>query len=136
MISVRLKRNCLAYAKKSAPYDTGNVRHNAIKGKHWSDKNKFTIHYSSFDAKYIENLEEKEFAGGSKTKKNKHKKFILKTYLNLANQLYNHYQWGTRMARKKRFSQSELENNDRRRLRHMQSIDAYKANREVSNNDS
>ena len=70
-----------------SPEDTGNLKWNAIKGLKWSSKNKFTIRYDGSTANYIEYLEEKNFAGGSKKKKNKNKFFIFQTYLSIASDI-------------------------------------------------
>lgn len=130
MLTKSLKRKLLRYAKMSAPYDTGNLRHNAINGKNWNDKNKFTINYSAEDAYYTEFLEEKEFAGGSLTKKNKHKGFITKTYLHLGNQLDNYFKRGFKMPKMKKMQNGEEVNTERRIYTHNRSLDMYKMLRE------
>ena len=132
MFSLSIKRKLLAYAKSVSPYDSGNLRYNAIKGSEWNNKSKFVITYSAKDANYIPFLEENTFAGNSTTKLNVHKKFITRTYLDLVNMLDNYYNYGVSMPRKKRFNSEELLNNDLRRYRHKKSIAEYKANREVN----
>lgn len=131
MLTVSLKRKLLRYAKMKGPYDTGNLRHNAIQGKNWNDKNNFTIHYSEFDANYIEYLEEKTYAGGSSFKLNKHKGFISKTALDIATQLSTHFEYKTKMPKMLRMNNGEQLNTRQRSAVHKRSIDIYKLTREV-----
>jgi len=131
MLSLKMKRNLLAYARGRAPIDTGNLRYNAISGKFLSDKNKFTIAYSSMDANYLEALEESSFAGGSKTKINKHKQFILQTYLDISTQLDNYFNHKLKMPRKQTFNKGESFITDRRIKTHNKSLDVYRLRKEV-----
>jgi len=72
---------CLGIARGLAPYDTGNLRFNALNS--FFTNNGFVINYSIADAYYIYYLEEAE---------NRHKGFIgLKTVPAVANYLFNRY---------------------------------------------
>ncbi len=103
-----------------APYDTGNLRHNAI--KILRRKNGFTIKYSAVDAYYIQFVEE-----GTKTQKGQG--FIEKTYITLANYFAN-VENGIQMlnqdankeAKNKLNMELYRENPDYRRLVHRESI--------------
>ena len=132
MLNINIKRKVLRYAKMVAPYDTGNLRHNAIIGTYWNNPNKFVITYSSKDAHYIEYLEQKEFAGGSKTKKNLHKGFIIETRHAIAKQLENYFYKGLKMPKMKRMNKNELETNVFRSERHKKSLAMYQSQREVN----
>ena len=72
---------CLGIARGLAPYDTGNLRFNAVRS--FMTNNGFTINYSVADAYYVFYLEESE---------NRHKGFIgQKTVPAVANYLFNKY---------------------------------------------
>lgn len=129
MLNLELKRKLLAMARAYAPMDTGNLRYNAIKGKAWTNPNKFIINYSTVDAYYIEYLENKEFAGGSETKKNKHKGFIEKTYLDMAARLNNYFNRGKSMPSYRHPKQGEF--SLERSLRHIKSAENNRVIAEV-----
>ena len=134
MLDTRLKKTILRRAKLNAPIDSGNLRHNAIKGKHWNNPNKFTVHYSSQDAHYIEFQEEgfRHYKTGKIVAKNRH--FIMETYIELASMLKGYFTKGWDRPTARGFRKSELKTNPLRELRHNRSLDLYKAIREVNSN--
>jgi hypothetical protein len=134
MIPLVLKRKLLRFAQLRAPIDTGNLRHNAIKGKFWNDKNNFVINYSDTDANYIGYLEETTYKNKDKTKQNIHKGFILATYIDMKKEIEDYYYRGVKMSRKRNFKKSEIETNYRREVVHNKSLAMAKINREVNNN--
>jgi len=79
-----IKYRALAIAKGMSPYDTGNLRHNAIKLKKVKS-NSFTINYDADKANYIERVEEGNFRSSH---------FIYNTYIQLARELKNYYNYG------------------------------------------
>lgn len=129
MLDVRLKRNIERHCKHRAPEDTRNLKDNAINGKKWGNPRKFTVNYSIIDAYYIEYLENKNTAGGSLTKRNQHKGFILKTYLELADMLDNHFN-GRRQFNS--YNRITSDFNLSKTLRHINSLERNQVIRETA----
>lgn len=117
-----------------SPEDTGNLRHNAIVGGMWTDKNRFKITFRNSDAHYIEILQENTFAGGSKTKLNEHKGFIDKIFMELKKDFIDYFENGknVNMRRYRKFSDKDISGSELRDVRHKRSIDLYKMVRENS----
>jgi hypothetical protein len=120
----------LAKARRMSPEDTGNVKWNATRGKKWNVPTEFTINFSTADAYYIQYLQENLFAGGSINKKNKHKAYITKIYLELANDLQNIFNNNMKYKRSKRPSSQDIIGNTSRELRHTNSLAINQARRE------
>lgn len=116
-LTMSLKRYLFRKAQRMAPGDTWNLRLNAMVGKKWNDKHNFQIHYSGFAADYVQYLEEKEFAGGSKTKKNQHRYFIERTAEQLRLDVIRHFDGYGRGMRTGRFLMREQREIDRQRMR-------------------
>lgn len=74
----QLKRRMLRIAKNMSPKDTENLSRNAIRGRNWNNKSKFTINYSGSIADYTKFVEEG-------TKYQKAQRFIERTALLLTN---------------------------------------------------
>ncbi len=137
ILPFRLKKRILNFCKQRAPIDTGNLRHNAIYGREWSDKNKFRITYDTRDANYIEYLEESTFKNKDHTKMNRNKYFIQGTYLGLSWMLQKYYRDNKvkqSIIPKKNFKQSEIDSNPKREMVHNKSMSEYRLQREVENN--
>lgn len=118
-IPVRLKRNLLNRAKGMAPIRTGNLRHNAIRGERWSDRNKFKIVYDTQSATYIEPLQE-GWKSGNRVH-NVHRGFIDRTVWSLASEFAQYFSDG-KFRRKRGFSKKELLGDHRRIAQHAQSL--------------
>lgn len=126
-----LKRHCFRKAQQMSPADTWNLRLNAIKERNKLNPYLMTILFSSSDAYYIEYLEEKEYAGGSKTKKNLNKGFIRQIALALERDLNAYFNEGKKL-RTPKFSREEFQPLMEQRIaRHNRSLDVYKMRREV-----
>lgn len=135
MLDFKIKKRLLNQAKRLAPEDTGNLRHNAILGSRLSNKNKFKITYSSQHAYYIEHLEDGNYAGGVQGKPNLNKGFILDTVGSLERMLIGYFNKGNNIN-KNSFSRKETRNNMRREYIHNKSLALWKQVREENNNGS
>lgn len=137
MIPLYLKRRLLNKAKRMAPEDTGNLRFNAIRGLKWTSKDKFTIRYDGNVANYIEYLQNYEFAGGSRNRRNVHKGFIDRFVLELINDVTAHYS-GTRRDRREGTNYDKYKNDlyglQKRTDRYLRSLAINELRRDI--NDS
>lgn len=131
MFARHLKRKCLDIARTFAPEDTGNLKWNAIRGMWWTSKNKFRITYDSSVARYIDYLEEGEFAGGSSSKRNKHKDFISRdTVIAINDMLVSYFHLNNRKRYRYSKDKVDLERLERRVKRYSNSVSLYERNNE------
>ena len=126
-----LKKKIFRYVQANSPKDTGNLRYNAIQGRLWSNGNKFHIRFSVEDAYYIEYLEEKNMAGGSETKENKHKGFIERMFGEISNELDDYFGRNVSFVNK-HLQKGERKNTLQREFRHNKSLELYKLQSEAN----
>lgn len=133
MFTLSLKKQLLNLTRRLSPADTQNLRFNAIKGRNWSNRHKFRIQFSSMDAHYIEYLQEKEFAGGSTTKRNENKGFIDDAFYSCTRMLDNYFKH-QKQYRDYSFTRRESRTNARRKYAHNKSLALYELMKGVEEN--
>ena len=124
-IPIRLKKNLLRKAKLMSPIDTGNLRHNAIYGRLWSNPTLFNITYDLQSAGYIEPLEE----GWTDAYGNEHTKwkgFIALTASAVASEFLAYFKNGE-LKKTRRISKKEIIGDYNRIARHAQSLSRWKS---------
>ena len=119
MIPIKLKRQIERTAKMMAPYESGNMRHNAIYGNKWSDPNKFQIVYDLAQANYIAPQQD-----GWNGHKSPNQGFIDRTVAKICNDVLMYF-GDNKMPRNMRLPKSQLLTNDLRELRNQKSLQTW-----------
>ena len=123
-----LKRQNERTVKMYAPFKTGNLRHNAIYGTHWSSKNYFNIKLDLQQATYLEPLYE-GWTDPRTGKLHKGNKFIDVAVLKIISDLKSYYQTGKK-PKMMRMNKLELLNTKERIMENEKSLALFKLYKE------
>lgn len=129
MLPKTVKRQIERTAKMMSPYEYGNMRHNAIYGLLWSDRNKFKITYDLSQASYIAPQQD----GWTDRFGNEHNPnagFIDRTVLKIVSDLISYYSTGKKPSMM-RIRRGELQTNEMRDLRQQRSLSAWQFTRNI-----